>query len=553
MANLSDGSYRIYQPRTLVVVAVCIYYFNSLVAASASTTSTSTLQEQQQQQQQQQQRYTVRLPPTAKYYPKDIDDLIRQYDNIDINDASEGPAEEKKKKLKPIMKLPANGGDEGQKYYDFDSFISFSSYNNYDQGVELEGGKLYLPVNAHILPEGVRNEEEKEEEVRGYKTCSQNEGWTSWFKFKFNVAQKGLEKRQQSSASCPSGNSACSNIQKPGFCCPTDTTCVNIQDTGFGSVGCCPDGQPCGDSLNSCSPGYFQCPQGSGGGCCLPGYICSPQGCLINTSSISNPPKVTTTGTITVGLDLCQGGYYPCPASLSYGIHIHILSPKNFDSIEGCCQIGYLCGVTDCPYNTGPGTPGTEYASAGFTIPTSAVEVTGITYPTSGFSTIDIATVTDATAAENTAPAPKITNAPGALLNVPNCPAGWLACGAQFNGGCCRVGRDCGTSYCPVGAGGGNGGSSDIVTLTTNGACPGGWFECPLSVSRGCCPSGYGCGVLNCPATTTVNGGVVVVSTAPAAAKVSPVKNGGMMNRGGSGTICIFGLVFWIVFFAWLV
>ncbi|KAK6535240.1 hypothetical protein TWF694_001707 [Orbilia ellipsospora] len=521
MANLSDG--RIYQPRTFVIVAVCIYCFNSIVAAS-TVTNTDTPQQLQQT------RYTVRLPPTAKYYPKDIDDLIQQYDTngININDASGGL------KNKPIMKLPSNGGDEGQKYYDFDSFISFSSYNQLQQEIELEGGKLYLPVNAHVSLE----EEEEEEVMRRYKSDSPD-GWTAWLRFKFNSAREPLEKRQQS-ATCPSGNSACSNIQKAGYCCPTDTTCVNIQDTGFGSVGCCPDGQPCGDTLDSCSPGYNQCPQGSGGGCCLPGYICSPQGCLINSSGISNPPTVTTTGTVTVGLDICQGGYYPCPASLSYG----------------CCQIGYLCGVTDCPYNTGPGTPGTEYAGGGFTIATSVVQATGITYPTSGFSTIDIATVTAATAG-NTQPAPKITTAPGAFLNIASCPAGWLACGAQFGGGCCRVGRNCGTSYCPVAVGGvtgsnSGGGSGSVLTLTTNGACPGGWFECPASASGGCCPSGYGCGVLNCPATTTQNGGVVVISTAPAAQKVSPiVKNGGIRNRGGNGSA--FWLVFWIGFFVCLV
>ncbi|EPS37330.1 hypothetical protein H072_8993 [Dactylellina haptotyla CBS 200.50] len=420
------------QPRLMSIVAVAVLLSSVNILTVASTvTSTARV------------TYTLRLPPTAKYYPKDVDDLVRQY----AASNADSPGQRK-----PVMKLFANGGDEGQKYYnDFDSFISFPLRNR-----DLESGKLYLPVNAHLI----RQTED------GSKV-----GWTAWFKF----PREGLEKRQQSDASCPSGNSACTNILKPGYCCPTGTSCVSIQDTGFGAVGCCPNGQPCGDSLSNCAPGYNQCPQGSGGGCCLPGYICSPQGCLINTSGITPPTTVTTTGTITVGLDLCQGGYYPCPASLSYG----------------CCQIGYLCGVTNCPFNTGPGIPGSEYATSGFTVGTSAVVVattattTGITYPTDGFSTIDIGTVNPASV--NTQPAPKITDAPGAILSVGNCPGGWLACGPQFNNGCCRVGRDCGVNYCPVGTG--TGSVNSITTVTTNGACPGNWFECPASLSGGCCPT----------------------------------------------------------------
>ncbi|KAF3911502.1 hypothetical protein ABW20_dc0107317 [Dactylellina cionopaga] len=144
--------------------------------------------------------------------------------------------------------------------------------------------------------------------------------------------------------------------------------------------------------------------------------------------------------------------------------------------LQGCCQIGYLCGFTDCPYNTGPGIPGTEFASAGFTIPTSVIIINPSstnTYPTEGgFSTIDINTVIAASV--NTQAAPKITDAPGAIINAGvtaggGCPNGWLACGAQLGG-----------------TGGG------ISTVTTNGVCPGGWFECPALRMWDLQLSGYG-------------------------------------------------------------
>ncbi|RVD81288.1 uncharacterized protein DFL_009157 [Arthrobotrys flagrans] len=215
-------------------------------------------------------KYTLRLPATAKYYPKDIEDLVRQYERYDPQDAV-------RRLNKPVMKLLAHvNADEGEKYYDFDSFISYSGIDPADHEGRLQPGGLYLPVNLHVSHYGDRNNDKD---------------WTVWSKY-----PPTLRKRQvQTEPTCPPGNSPCTNIQKPGYCCPGGTSCVNIQDTGFGSVGCCPNNQPCGDSLDSCAPGYSKCPSGSGGGCCLPGYICSPQGCLINSSNI--PPPTTYANT----------------------------------------------------------------------------------------------------------------------------------------------------------------------------------------------------------------------------------------------------------------
>ncbi|KAK6338349.1 hypothetical protein TWF730_002412 [Orbilia blumenaviensis] len=451
-------------------------------------------------------KYTLRLPATAKYYPKDIDELVRQYGRYDPQDAG-------RKLNKPVMKLLAHvNADEGEKYYDFDSFMSSGLYPA-GEG-RLQPGKLYLPVSPHTSQSGGRN----------------YEGWTAWFKY-----PPTLRKRQgQTQVTCPPGNSPCTNIQKPGYCCPGGTSCVSIQDTGFGSVGCCPNSQPCGDSLDSCAPGYNKCPSGSGGGCCLPGYICSPQGCLINTSNLPPPTTVTWVSTTTIGLDICQTGYYPCPASLNYG----------------CCQVGYHCGLYACPYNTGRGTPGTEYVAPTFVVGTSGGVIINpsntITYGP-GFSTIDTATITPATVARNnTQDAPKITNALGNILILNNCPNGWLTCGPEFGGGCCRFGRACGVGYCPVPTDTESNSVTGVVTVTTNNGCPAGWLNCPPEVQGGCCPSGYGCGIYNCPATTTQDGVVVVVTTAAAAQKLSPVGRGAGARTKGEvwGSRVLIGWIF---------
>ncbi|KAK6359517.1 hypothetical protein TWF696_000673 [Orbilia brochopaga] len=451
----------------------------------------------------------LRLPETAKYRPQDLEDLVRQHNDAVANGAP-----------RPVMKLFADV-DAGEKYY-----FHVDSYN---MAVSLPGDQKmqmqtqYLPVNVHFTdpdPDLAEDSEGADAPRLGKRAGRVN------------------LKRQ---ASCPSGNTPCTNIGKSGICCPGGTTCVNIQDTGFGSVGCCPNGQPCGSTLSNCAPGYNQCPQGSGGGCCLPGYACSPNGCIIgagaaSTMTIAAPPGMmtsappATTSTIIVagvagGLDLCQAGYYPCAASLGYG----------------CCRIGYLCGVTNCPYYNGPDTPGSEYASSGFTIPVSGgvvINPSTIVYPTEGFSTIGTLTI----AGVNSQDAPKITDAPGAVIAVGNggsCPAGFSSCGAEFNGGCCRLGRACGVSYCPVAVEVVNTVGTGVVTVTTtagngngggggggggdNGGCPTSWYSCPATLAGGCCPSGYGCGSFNCPALVTVNGVEVAVTTAAAVQKVSPV------------------------------
>lgn len=78
---------------------------------------------------------------------------------------------------------------------------------------------------------------------------------------------------------CPTGTFSCTSIGQPDSCCGDGATCVIVQDTGLGVVGCCPAGETCGDTVSSCGAGYTSCASSLGGGCCIPGYTCVTGGC----------------------------------------------------------------------------------------------------------------------------------------------------------------------------------------------------------------------------------------------------------------------------------
>jgi hypothetical protein len=78
---------------------------------------------------------------------------------------------------------------------------------------------------------------------------------------------------------CPTGTFACTAIDRPNSCCGAGDTCMLVQDTGLGDVGCCPQGQTCSGIIGSCQEGYKSCPASMGGGCCIPGYECVSGGC----------------------------------------------------------------------------------------------------------------------------------------------------------------------------------------------------------------------------------------------------------------------------------
>ena len=85
-----------------------------------------------------------------------------------------------------------------------------------------------------------------------------------------------LQRRQWA---CPSGTRGCGIIGYPNSCCQEGETCVEVQDTGLGPVGCCPAGATCSGGVIGCTDGSTACASDIGGGCCIPGFVCQGVGC----------------------------------------------------------------------------------------------------------------------------------------------------------------------------------------------------------------------------------------------------------------------------------
>ena len=92
------------------------------------------------------------------------------------------------------------------------------------------------------------------------------------------IARNLLRKRQ---FQCPQGTTECSDIQRSDSCCAIGESCVIVDDSGIGDVGCCPEGASCSGSPSDCDEdaGFSSCPNSPNGGCCVPGYRCQDEGC----------------------------------------------------------------------------------------------------------------------------------------------------------------------------------------------------------------------------------------------------------------------------------
>ena len=103
-----------------------------------------------------------------------------------------------------------------------------------------------------------------------------------------------FQKRQYS---CPANTNACTSINRPNSCCPSDQVCQLVADTGNGDVGCCSQGQTCSQEVGTCQQGYPSCPGAQGGGCCVPGSSCQDVGCKFSFSYHDEPspyPSITS-------------------------------------------------------------------------------------------------------------------------------------------------------------------------------------------------------------------------------------------------------------------
>ena len=271
---------------------------------------------------------------------------------------------------------------------------------------------------------------------------------------------------------CPGGTSACTGIQRPNSCCPTEQTCQLIADNGNGDVGCCTDGDSCSQQVASCQDTYVSCPGSQGGGCCLPGYSCSGVGCEVHsTATVIVTPMVTAAP-------------LPSTNSSAAAASTMVLTSTHTEISSA------ISTITSSPSSIHSTTPlkSTTPAPA----PVAPVR------PTSGDASTSIT-----------------TTAPTATVTPSQCPTGFYACSAYYHGGCCRIGRDCSETSCPA--------ASSTLALSSNGVivnnpaattdaalgqggCALGWFTCGATGGGGCCPSGYACGE-SCTATGVNTGG----------------------------------------------
>ncbi|KAJ5562170.1 hypothetical protein N7461_000931 [Penicillium sp. DV-2018c] len=190
----------------------------------------------------------------------------------------------------------------------------------------------------------------------------------------------------------------------------------------------------------------------------------------------------------------CKSGYTACSRELG----------------GGCCIPGYDCVEGGCVYIT-----------VITVIVHSTVMLSTVTYstkPESSASTTDSSTSSSHSSQSTTtngglAPPDRptdISTVTSATRGDDVCPTGFYACSAVYHGGCCRTGRNCDSTSCPVISS--TTVVSDGVTIvapvatptesTGGNQCAKGWFHCADTVGGGCCPTGFACGA-SCTATDT--------------------------------------------------
>ncbi|ROT37688.1 hypothetical protein SODALDRAFT_340862 [Sodiomyces alkalinus F11] len=266
---------------------------------------------------------------------------------------------------------------------------------------------------------------------------------------------------------CPEGMKNCGDIGEPNKCCMSGENCVEVEDPSVGNVACCPQGAECGGPVGSCPDGSPSCSTELGGGCCIPGFVCRGVGCVPSPPAV---PSSTSTSTSTTSQSVTTVTRTSTTTADGGGLSTVVVTVIVTESNEPS-------PVTST--RTSTVTPSTSNSAA---IPPFR--------PTS----------TESETTETTT-----AGTPGDY-----CPTGFYACLARDGGGCCRTGRDCGTTDCP---------STPLTTIVTDGAtvvvpitdvptgseqttesCASGWFLCGQDAGpvAGCCPSGYSCGTASC-------------------------------------------------------
>ncbi|KAJ9273067.1 hypothetical protein DTO212C5_652 [Paecilomyces variotii] len=256
------------------------------------------------------------------------------------------------------------------------------------------------------------------------------------------------------------------------------------------------------DLLSPLAKRAFQCPAGSHSctsinrpsSCCGTGEVCQ----LIQDTGLGDvgccPQGQSCSGSVTT----CGAGYSSCPSNPG----------------GGCCIPGYECVNSGCAYiATVTVTIHPTVTRPYSTSTPSPVQTTSSTSPASSGTTGGLipparpTSVSTFTTEESSSTTTSITS--GSV-----CPTGFYACSAVYHGGCCRTGRNCDTTSCPITSSStftSDGRTIVVPAGSTTGTaassggtgvarCASGWFSCADTAGGGCCPSGFACGT-SCMAT----------------------------------------------------
>jgi progranulin len=438
-------------------------------------------------------RWPYNLPSHLKYYPED-EIFVKKDESI-----------QHKLEQHPVVGVKKMSDDEGEKFY-----LDYWTFG--PMGSDGTGEDENLVQRYHNNEEGssfvVNNTIVERARPPFLLHSSQNSNiarniLSRYIRFPI-LPRSGFDKRE---FQCPTGTSNCASVDRPNSCCAEGQTCQLIQDTGLGDVGCCAAGETCAGSLSNCASGYADCPNYPGGGCCIPGYACVSGGCLLSsTATVVVPPAPpstrpssatqisTTTTTLAASSPSSSTLALPSTPALSTSQSPTITTTIVTSTSTAPNTLACSSGFRSCPASLGGGCCPTERACGRYVCPelSSTATIGAPVRPTS-----DIA-------------------APASDASVTGCPTGFYACSAFYQGGCCRLGRDCAPTSCPNGATTtliDNNSVTVIATtssgLTANpiltGACATGWSSCAASNGGGCCPTGYICGS-SCTAIATVSG-----------------------------------------------
>ncbi|KAL4780995.1 hypothetical protein BJX76DRAFT_26007 [Aspergillus varians] len=346
---------------------------------------------------------------------------------------------------KPIQGIRKMSGDEGEKF--FMHYWHFEEDNVVGNSTEAQCSSSHTEVDrSSILP---RSYNFQPPVSLGLERFS-------------DLRSSPLGRRD---FECPSGTTACTSIDRSDSCCGTDETCVVVEDTGSGDVGCCPAGQDCSGTIGSCRDGYTSCPSSLGGGCCNPGHECVEEGCahIITVTLTLSSTTLTVTSTETI-----------------------------------------------------PTTSTTTTTTTTSTAPTTTTS-SGSSSSSSTSSTGDLSPPDRPTSTSTTTTGSESETA---------CPTGFYACSAVYHGGCCQTGRNCDTTSCPAISSTTivTEGRTIVIGEPTTSAessegsgstgCASGWFSCADTDGGGCCPTGYACGS-SCTAVPTESTTGTVAKEAP--------------------------------------